>query len=353
MYLKVRTSNNSILDYQKSEFENLTDGFYQVEVSDGFSINPGLESFLFKWDSDLGIINNDEKTIAEEYAKIKSNLLIYKYLINSDVYHRDFDFTTILYKDEAVVHLGQKILQEYFAEDGTLVVIKEYIYTYGDRNIYGTISHNRLLSLSVKIHWLDYDGNIGDTKEVLVKRYNRQEEGETLLKIRRRQIAALKSLAYGTAAESVVDIIYAQYEKEVDAYINRNTDDFKNAIYNETDTTIISYLNIDIPQIFLNEDLSKMYWDGEYWVHRIKLDYTNCMLKHYTSEGSLLDVWSDTNSEYSINTPMRTCIYDGIDTEGYYLFKFSEDSTYDWSNTNMNIKFTSKIKEYILHEIDN
>jgi hypothetical protein len=351
MFLKVRKTNNSILDFQKTEFINLPSDMYQVEVSDGFSMRQSMPSFIFKWDSALGIIKNDEAIIKEEYARMQSNILLYKYTLNSDIYHRDFDFTTILYKDEAIVHLGQKIKQEYFSIDGELVVSKEYIYNYGNRNIYGNISSNRLLSLTVKINWFDYDGNIADTKEVLVKKYNRQEEGEALLKKRDRQIAALKSLAYGTAAEPVVDVIYSDYDTEIFSYIHRNSPDFKNAIYNESDTTIIEYLNIDIPQIFTDEDLSNMTWDGSNWIYKIKWGYTNCMLDHYTNAGDELEVWSENNPDYTKDDAGSKCIYAGL-SDGYYIFKFDKDSSYDWSATLMNIKFTSKIKEYILHEIE-
>ena len=228
--IKVRIKDDIIFGTQKEPFDLGTE-YYEVDYSYNF---PLFQSFYFyKWDKDLleVVENLDEHSIDIENRKKTSDLQIVKYVDDEKMHHKSFDFTLVLMKDEPLYYRGEKKQQNYLdPDDEKMMVKKHYIEIIGDRLIYGETSSNRILGLKVLIEWLNFDGSVGSTKVIKVKKFNRQEEGERNLLKRGRQITNLKGMAMGTAAEPVVDAIYSHYDEPIRFYINQGTSVFYDAL---------------------------------------------------------------------------------------------------------------------------
>jgi len=300
----------------------------------GIASNSFLKYLEYKGINSCLINFNDEiKTIYQNKPKLK----IERYNID-DIYN--FDFSIILMKDEAIIHKGKKIQQDYIDKNGDVIVSKYYQDIIGNRIIFGEISSNRIIGLQIKIIWWTETNEIGLEKIVDVKKFSRQEEGERLKNYRIRQIDNLKGLAMGTAAETVVDIIYEHYDSEIYKYINHGTDEFLSALTYETDSTINYYLNISIPNINVyNLETKDFYLSGDSYFFNNEITYDNCIAKVNNTLGGVVIV---DGVELDIDVEI---------IDNYYKITIL-DNDFIPSDNQYIIKFNNIIKDYILHEVD-
>lgn len=349
MYIKIRKTDNVIFGSQKTSFELTDNDFYEVEYEYNF---PSVQPYYnYKWDeiNNKVIFNDDAKSIELENRKTYSNLRIIKFIDDNEIKHKDFDFTLVLLKDEPLYHKGLKIKQDYLdPETEELIVSKHYSEIIGDRIIFGKTSPNRILGLEIRIDWYDFYGNVGSTKIQKVKKFNREEEGERKLVRRQRQIAILKALALGTPAEPVVDAIYTYYDEQVRFYINQGTSVFYDALMNETDSTMLYYLNIKLPRTHTENLIISDYIknDDDNYEFTIDKDYSNCMLQ-FIDTGTTLNV-SGTIPGYTENDNNTVKYLGFFDNK----IKFEiVDSNFIRQDGVMTIYWKNTIKDYIIHEI--
>lgn len=342
MYIKIRKIDNVIFDSQKTSFVLVDDIYYEVEYDYNFpSVQP---YYLYKWDIiNNTVILNDDESIELENRKTYSNLKIIKWIDDSIIKHKDFDFTLVLLKDEPIYYKGEKKIQNYLDPETNEIVVKKYYNEIiGDRLIYGVVSPNRIIGLEIKIVWYSFDNLVSSEKNQIVKNFNREEEGERRLKKRQRQISNLKGMAMGTAAEPIVDDIYTYYDEQVRFYINQGTSIFYDALINETNQTILYYLNILIPKTYDFELNISDYIINVNGLYRFSLqeDYYNYMIK-YLKSGYILNVeW---------NFVLNEIEYIGIENNKF-IFEI-KDEYFIRDYTKIKLKWSNTIKYYIIHEI--
>ena len=300
----------------------------------GFASDSFLKYLEYKGINSIDIkIENEIKTIYQNRPKLK----IERYNID-DVYN--FDFSIILMKDEALIHKGKKIQQDYIDENGDIIVTKYYQDVIGDRLIFGEISSNRLIGLQIKIIWWTETNEIGLEKIVEVKKFSRQEEGERLKNYRNRQISNLKGLAIGTEAEAIVDIIYEHYDNEIYKYINHGTNEFLSALTYETDSTINQYLNMSIPNINIYDfNENDFYISGSSYYLNDKITYDNCIAK---MQKNITGILKYNNTDINIDVEL---------VDNYYKIKIL-DKDFIPQSGNYIILYNNILKDYIIHEID-
>ena len=279
------------------------------------------------------IFNNEIKTIYQNKPKIK----IERYGID-DIYN--FDFTLLLIKSQPIIHKGKKLQQDYVDINGDIIVSKYYNEIIGDRFIFGNISSNRLIGMSVRIVWWTENGEIGLEKNIKVKEFSRQEEGERYRSYRDRQLANLKGMAIGTDAEPVVNYIYEYYNDIIYEYITQGNDRFQIALENETNQTISNYLSIDIPNINKYDlDSDDFYTEDDVYYYDVPLNYDNCMIKMHQS-GIGYKIIFDSEEHVGLVTNIQ---------DDFYTIQL--DFIPDETNT-YTIIYNSSIKDYIIHEIN-
>jgi len=316
-------------------------------------INDGIDIPLFIPNKDLGIasetfmkyleykginscdiqFNDEVKTIYQNKSKLK----IERYDID-DI--ENFDFTLILIKIQPVIHKGKKLQQNYVDKNGDIIVTKYYHEIIGDRIIFGKISTNRLIGMSVEIIWWDENNEIGLTKNIKVKEFSRQEEGERYKSYRDRQLANLKGLSIGTDAEPVVNYIYEYYNDLIYEYITQGNDKWLLQLESEIEQPISTYLAIDIPNINSYDlDLDDFYVVDNIYYYDVPLNYDNCMIKmHQTGIG--YKIIFDGEEHVGLVTDIQDDFYTiqldfiPIETNSYTII------------------YTSSIKDYIVHEIN-
>lgn len=162
-------------------------------------------------------------------------LRIKRYIL-PDVDVENFDFTLLssINKANPSFYKGRKTSSKYFGEDNELVAQKFFEDIVEDGNI---------VSLGMKIEWYNDDDSVGLTKEQVIKNYNKAEVKILLRKRRTRIIDYLIAASEGTPIETDVNEILKHYKTEIDLYIYNDTSDFVDGINNETDNTILGYLN--------------------------------------------------------------------------------------------------------------
>lgn len=109
-------------------------------------------------------------------------------------------------------------------------------------------SQEHIIGLEVQFNWYDETDNIGLTKTEIVKSLNKAEEKTLLRNRRERQIDFLLAGAESTPIEPIVNALINHYSNEVDLYITHGVDNWETAINNESNTTILGYLNIEVPR---------------------------------------------------------------------------------------------------------
>jgi len=277
--------------------------------------------------------NDVVKTI---YLK-KSKLKIERYNIDDPL---NFDFSLILMKDKTIIHKGKKIRQDYIDSNNDIIVTKYYEDIIGDRVIFGKISKNRIIGLQIHIVWWNELNEIGLEKNVEVKKFSRQEEGERLKNYRNRQISNLKGLAIGTEAEAIVDIIYEHYDNEIYKYINHGTNEFLSALTYETDSTINQYLNMSIPNINIYDfNENDFYISGSSYYLNDKITYDNCIAK---MQKNITGILKYNNTDINIDVEL---------VDNYYKIKIL-DKDFIPQSGNYIILYNNILKDYIIHEID-
>ena len=168
-----------------------------------------------------------------------TDLRIYRYLLPSDtpIWLRDF---TIECEepliDKTVYVKGVKTEAQYLGLDNELVVKK----TFTD-----LIEDGFFIGVSILIEWFNTDGSAG-VQRTIPKQMGKGVANDYLRKRRQRSISYLQIASKGTPIESHVATLLKHYKDEVDLFIQGNTSDFELAVLGETNTTILSMLNIVI-----------------------------------------------------------------------------------------------------------
>jgi len=273
----------------------------------------------------------------------KPKLKIERYNID-DI--ENFDFSLLLIKDEPIIYKGKKIIQNYIDINNDIIVTKYNIEKYGDRIIFDIVSPNRLLSLDIEIIWWTEDNKIGFKKNVTVKHFNRQEEGERLRNIRLRQISNLTGLALGTNAEPIVDLLYKNYSNEINLYIEQNTLDFLSAITYETDDTLKYYLNINIPTI--------NYCESKYITSSETGNYLNINLNYHNYMLLMNEPMSSTTVLIkTVNNGNLNGYFYSKDENNNITLKITDNINFDISDEiSFTLIYYNTIRQHIIHEID-
>lgn len=143
-----------------------------------------------------------------------------------------FDFTTIGLRTETPVY-GRKGVKESasYTKDGLEIVRKTFIYEEDGVWIF--------------FYWFDKNGDIG-VEKVEFKPLNIVELHKVNKTNRDRTITYLQASAIGTPIENFVNELLKEYKEEVDLFVYNDTDDFINAVQNESRQPFLTYLNIVI-----------------------------------------------------------------------------------------------------------
>lgn len=158
----------------------------------------------------------------------------YKALPNEELL--DFDFTLLGLHKFSRFNKGRKYLTEYYDEaEENIVVCKRF----EDINISGT---TKLDYVNVTIEWMNNDDTVGLEKEFSVT-FSEVEKGDYLRKRRQRAIDYIVYFAQGTPLEPYMDILFAHYKDEMEAFVSTGSSAFEDALNNESDPTILAILN--------------------------------------------------------------------------------------------------------------
>jgi len=209
----------------------------------------------------MKIEHNDHYHIIKnlKHPFLDPDLKIFNLLKNySDICYFDFDFTLMLSITNSKFDRGRKYERYYSIPNdiSDLYVKKTYTDIIGNRNINGTDNEDMLLGVEIKIEWYKNDNTLDDHFKTTKSWFTRGQAGEYLIKRRRRNIDNLKGMADKTPAKQYLVVLFNHYKNEVDEYIEVGNDNFKNAIINETDTSINNILNITFPSVLINKEAS-------------------------------------------------------------------------------------------------
>lgn len=223
---------------------NLTNLFTLEEIKRSEDLQIAMENEIVVATYNSYVIKNIK------YPNIDPELRISRYIKGlTNAHFSDFDFTLILNIIETKYEFGRKCTRYYEHKDqpGTLCVKKTYTDIIGERNINGTIVDNLLLGIEIEFFWYKNDGKISDKTKTIQVMFNREEAGEYLSKRRTRNINTLKGVAIGTRAEQYIDQLVQHYKESMSLYIETGSSDFLDSVTNETDPTIITILDTEIP----------------------------------------------------------------------------------------------------------
>ena len=176
-----------------------------------------------------------------------SQLRIYPYVADKrGELIENVDYTHIgLVKSSPWYDKGRKISNAYYDDDNetTEIVKKTFTDWHEDEDDGqgGTVSVWK--GLEINHEWKANDDTVAVSK-ITHKKLNKTEQGEQKAKRRRRQISSLVERAKGTPAEALVDAIFAHYSNETTQYKDTGSSVLEDAINNETDPTILTYLGI-------------------------------------------------------------------------------------------------------------
>ena len=165
------------------------------------------------------------------------DLRITKWLVSEEDLIKSEDFTTFLLKDSPVYTKGRKNYSEYLDPDtGDLVAKKTYTDLYD-----GTSS---LIGINIVIEWFNSDGIVGLSKQ-FVKPVNFAEAAYIIRNRRYKSIDYLKAAGKGTPVEQYQLAIFSHYEAEIREWYEMGGSVLTDAINNEADATILTYLAIE------------------------------------------------------------------------------------------------------------
>lgn len=146
-------------------------------------------------------------------------------------------FTTLgLIKATPEFDKGRKVSASYYTDEAqTEIVVKK---TFVDR----LDVNNHLLGLDITFEWYNTEDAVDLTK-LEFKPLSTYESGQLVKKRRDRAIDYLVEGAKGTPAEPLVNALFVHYATEANLFIEIGSQDLENAVNNETDPTILGYLN--------------------------------------------------------------------------------------------------------------
>lgn len=170
------------------------------------------------------------------------------------------DFTTFLRKESPVYDKGRKTESEYRDSVTNDLVVKK---TYTD-----TVDGNGGLNgIDIQIDWYKTDDTVGLTKNTH-KPLNLAEAENLLQKRRHQAIAYLVSAGKNTPVEPFMTAIFTHYKEQLQEWYDMGDQDVVgDAIHNETDPTIISYLSI------VTDPVGAPDWDVRDGIY-YQIDYT-------------------------------------------------------------------------------
>ena len=164
-----------------------------------------------------------------------SNLAIAPYLgLVDDVVNKDFTIIGLV-KASPLFDKGRKVSASYYTDitETTEVVKKTFTDWYDGADWKG---------LDITFEWMDTNGDVALTKTEK-KPLNIEERGAMSHKRRVRQVSSLVARSVGTPIEGMVAAIFTHYKDETLEYQELGTQTLENAINNETDPTMVGYLN--------------------------------------------------------------------------------------------------------------
>lgn len=199
-------------------------------------IAPNTNFFRNKWNGTQWV---EDATLEEINAQPKSiqDLLLYKLLrfqISDFEQLQQIDFTLLGLTTETPKY-GVKGVKSYsdYTLNGQLAVKKEFNYTD--------------LGLELKFNYYLNDGTVGFVKTEF-KPLDKVELGKIFISNRARTIAYLQTSAIGTPIENGVNALLKRYFTEVGLFVQNNTNDFINALNNESNASFLNLLNTDLRQ---------------------------------------------------------------------------------------------------------
>lgn len=246
------------MEYTRNPGKNILCHKLHNEILDSVQITKNLDSVTYNEEGDELVVIFDAALDAAEEAAMDSliaahdntsyieNLVIKNFLSGQRGEIVDVNFATIgLSRGPFVYDKGEKKEHVFFAdaEQTTPAVRRTFSDWYEDEDDGqgGTVSVWK--GVNRHFEWLDYEGNTVLTKDEK-QMYNHREKGAQKKKRRQRQIDNLIGGAEGTPIEGMVTAIFEHYKTETDNYLNSpNYTGLADAIINETDPTIIGYLD--------------------------------------------------------------------------------------------------------------
>lgn len=152
---------------------------------------------------------------------------------------KDIDFTLLGFKKNSIYSKGRRVVSEYIGDDDEIVVKKSFTDLLDTNGIFEGID--------ILFEWYGENDTVLDSKTQKVYMDN-FEASIYLQKRRERAIGYLTFSAQGTPIETYLKQIFDHYKNEIEEYKTIGSDTFRNAVENESNSTINQLLAIEVPR---------------------------------------------------------------------------------------------------------
>jgi len=177
------------------------------------------------------IINGHNQEVKPEALRV------YR-VLSSQLKAEQTDFSILGFRKMSPGYVkGRKVLTQYLDNVLEEVIVEKIFIDVIDEN-------GLLIGLEITFNWYSENGDVGVSKTEIVKNYNATEAEEEYEKRRRRQIRFLKASAKAKPGFGpYVDLLFAHFYQQIEAYKDPGTNAFKVSMENETDPTIRTILD--------------------------------------------------------------------------------------------------------------
>jgi len=188
--------------------------------------------------AEIDLINNAVDT---HDATPNSLLRIFR-VLRSDQNPLTTDFTILGFRKESPSYdRGKKVQSRYLCQNTEEEIVVKTFTDIRDAN-------GILTGLQVDFKWYDEEGNVSLIKTEIVKNFNKFEAETEERKRRYRQFDYLRASVKYTPLEQHLGLLIRHYSRYITEYQDDGLLGLNDAMINETDPTIASILQIEVPR---------------------------------------------------------------------------------------------------------